>query len=862
MATTLILSTSCAPVKRPTASPHGDSASDDPSSTSGWSDVGNNGFDTAKVKNACDTTGHTAIDNDAGDTTNFHGGHSCHHHHVPSSSTLSSHPQGSLLGDSTHGQSLQRHGVEFIGNLQALPVQCDITIIPRAHPADSSANATSSLDTNDHVNSYDGNESMNILQPIRITKQHFHPCGIDNIVRLANTGTVSSDFILSLANCGVTVAMHKDENEEVRILPVQAVPSSFAVPSFDSVEEEMGRGDNMPYSYSGGETHSVEEVAVSFDFSIAVDVYQQRLDESAVAAAMLNHNNKHPHHRVNNQSWNDGTAWQEKTAQHSTTAITNMKSMEINSIMSTLENESQFIKKTLVVLGSFGFGLLICMVWTIWKLERGRRARRSSSRVQVKKVFVDNVPFEIIGTANNTATATAATKSRGGGVTSLRSHPSSLRSNNGKAQHFPEEISPIRSLVSLNEVEEEKEKVNGLPATTLDNRETKLHETLHLITPQDVTGSSSGGSTCNNEEGGKQSSSPRHWYEDFLSPRGCSKKAPRNRIDDVLFSGNEEVARSLFCSSSSSSSSNKVSPATMDHKTSFDKSKGATSSSVLNAPKKKVLVTPIERLSVSPPPSDISPLKLSKGIDSSKSPLMMSTETEETHDSSTRDDLDEPSSSIGVVDKEEKSCDVSPISLATEESSGTIKPVGTQVNTPKPMRSRTLNTPATDISISSQESQTSTTQKSRETLSSRDGLEEPPPSIDVAKDESCDVSPVSMAATDADVSSGTIKPNNAQVNTPKPKRSRTLKTPATDISISSQESQSSTSQTRKARKKFAEELAKKAGLTPPPTNKSDFSSSIARRAAEVQTPKKTLTPLSASSSPCDDEPSPFLADYW
>ncbi|KAK1740512.1 hypothetical protein QTG54_008607 [Skeletonema marinoi] len=856
MATTLILSTSCAPVKRPAASSHDDSASTVPSSTSGWSDVGNNGSSAAKVKNTCDTTGHTAIDNDAGDTNNFHGGHSCHHHHVPSSSILGSHTQGTLLGDASHGQSLQRRhgGVEFIDNLQALPLQCDITIIPRAHPNDSSANATSSLDANHHVNSHDDddNESMNILQPIRITKQHFHPCGIDNIVRLANT--VSSDFILSLANCGVTVGSSMNENEEVRILPVQAVPSSFAIPSFDSrVEDEMGRG-GMPYSYSGGEAYNVEEVAVSFDFSIAVDVYQHHLDESAAAAAMLNHNNKH-NHRVNNQSWNqDGTTRRENTAQHSTTTA-NMKSMEINSIMSTLENESQFIKKTLVVLGSFGFGLLICMVWTIWKLERGRRARRSgSSRVQVKKVFVDNVPFEIIGATHTTAAA--ANKSRGG-VTSLRSHPS-LRSNNGKA-HFPEEISPIRSSVSLNEAEEE-EKVDGLPATALDNREATLHETLHLITPQDVTGSS-GSSTSNNEEGGKQSSSPRHWYEDFLSPRGCSKKAPRNRSDDVLFSGNEEVARSLFCSSSSSDS-NKVSPATMDNKTSFDKSKGATSSSVLNAPKKKVLVTPIDRSSMSPPPSDISPLKLSKDMESSKSPLMMSTETEETHDSSTRGDLDEPPSSIGVVEKEEGSCTISPISMAaTEETSESIRPDGAHVNTPKPKRSRALKTPATDISISSQESQTPTTQKSRETLSStRGGIDKPPPSIDVAKEHFCSVSPVSMAATSE--SSESIKPRGAQVITPKPKRSRTLKTPATDISISSQESQSSTSQTRKARKKFAEELAKKAGLTPPPANKSDFSSSIKRRAAEVQTPKKTLTPLSASSSPCDDEPSPFLADYW
>jgi len=481
-------------------------------------------------------------------------------------------------------------------------------------------------------------------------------------------------------------------------------------------------------------------------------VYQQQLEESAAAAAAaaeLNHNRySNPH--GNTQSWNaDGT-----------TTMNNVKTMKIDSIMSTLEEESQFIKKTLFVLGSFGCALLICMVWTIWTMERGRRVRRSSggsSRVQVKKVFVDNVPCEI----NATSTAT---KSRGGGVTSLRS-------TEGRA-HFPEEISPIRSSVSLDEVEE-VEKVDEKVAAS-GNKEI-VHETLHLITPQDITCSSSSNSSKNDKV--QQASSPRHWYEDFLSPKGCSKKAPRNRSDDaVISSEHEEVVRSLFRSSSSSDSNKVVSPS-MDNKESFDISRGTTSNtSVLNAPKKKVLVTPIEGTSFSPPPSDVSLLKLSSDIESSKSPLMMSTETEETQDSSTRGDLDEPSSSIEIVDE----------------------------------------------------------------------------------DKSCTISPASMRITEA--STGTTKPVCTPVNTPKPKRSRALKTPATDISISSQESQASAS--LKARKIFAEELARKAGLTPNSTEKSDFSTSIARRAAEVQTPKKTLTPLSADSSVCDDEPSPFLADYW
>ncbi|KAL7496775.1 hypothetical protein ACHAWT_004950 [Skeletonema menzelii] len=756
--TTLILSTSCAPLNRPpTSSQGGDSAEADDTTTDWLSDsFGNSGA--ANGKNICVTTGHSAVDHDS---ANGHGDTSCHRH--ASSSSSLSRASSKIIARTT--QNRRHHGnrsvEKFIDKLQALPLQCDITIIPRAAPSSDLSVNTTSLNSNNDINNDIGGHDYDddvIQKPIRITKQNFHPCGLDNIVRLDGTA-VPAEFILSLANCSVRIDIKNEDDRERKskllLLPVQAVPSSFSFPSSNNVEDDLGqfvRGDT-PHAYSGGEKHNVEEVAVSFDFSIAMDVYQRQLEESAAAAAELNPNRySNPH--GNSQSWNA----------HGTTTMNNMKTMKIDSIMSTLEEESQFIKKTLFVLGSFGCALLICMVWTIWTMERGRRVRRSSggsSRVQVKKVFVDNVPCEI----NATSTAT---KSRGGGVTSLRSHPS-LRSN-GRA-HFPEEISPIRSSVSLDEVEE-VEKVDEKVAAS-GNKEI-VHETLRLITPQDVTCSSN----SSKNDKGRQSSSPRHWYEDFLSPKGCSKKAPRNRsADAVISSEHEEVVRSLFCSSSSSDSNKVVSPS-MDNAESFDISRGTTSNtSVLNAPKKKVLVTPIEGTSFSPPPSDVSLLKLSSDIESSKSPLMMSTETEETQDSSTRGDLDEPSSSMIEVVDEDKSCTISPASMRiTEASTGTTKPVCTPVNTPKP------------------------------------------------------------------------------------KRSRALKTPATDISISSQESQASAS--LKARKIFAEELARKAGLTPNSTEKSDFSTSIARRAAEVQTPKKTLTPLSADSSVCDDEPSPFLADYW
>jgi len=329
-----------------------------------------------------------------------------------------------------------------------------------------------------------------------------------------------------------------------------------------------------------------------------------------------------------------------------------------------------------------------------------------------------------------------------------------------------------------------------------------MHETLHLIAPQCEAGNSSNAS----KDGHHKDGSPRHWYEDFLSPRGCSKSAHRNR-SECLFSEKEEVARSLFCSSSSHSS-NKISPSSDV----LIKNKNA-SSSVLNAPEKKMYVTPIERSTFAPPPSDVSLLGLTKGNESSSiSPLMVSTETEgSTHNSSKPGvnltiPLDEAPSSTVVTTDNEESCTVSPVSFTSDESSGTEKLVDIQVNTPKPKSSRILKTPA-DISVSSQDSVLSTSSKRKTRESFAEEL--------VKK----------------------ISPEKK-------------KTP---------------------RNRFSDELKiKKAGLTPTSTKSGDghdFSSTIERRAADIQTPRKepkkmSLTPLSASSSPPADEPSPFLADYW
>eukprot|EP00986_Skeletonema_menzelii_P019799 scaffold29155_cov166-Skeletonema_menzelii.AAC.3 len=172
--TTLILSTSCAPLNRPPPSSHGgDSAEADDTTTDWLSDsFGNSGA--ANGKNTCVTTGHSAVDHDS---ANGHGDTSCHRH-ASSSSSLS---RASSKNIARTTQNRRHHGnrsvVKFIDKLQALPLQCDITIIPRAVPSSDLSVNTTSLNSNYDINNDIGGDEYDddvIQKPIRITKQNFH----------------------------------------------------------------------------------------------------------------------------------------------------------------------------------------------------------------------------------------------------------------------------------------------------------------------------------------------------------------------------------------------------------------------------------------------------------------------------------------------------------------------------------------------------------------------------------------------------------------------------------------------------------------------------------------------------------------
>ena len=507
---TLILSTSCAPIKssRPSddSSLDGDADINHPTTTVDWSDM--SGSSGANVrKNACSTTGHSVGVGTTTSSSKTKVDSSCHFSSAMTDPSIVSSHQDKIFHTSYRGESPRRDSVvEFVGKIQAFPLQCDITIIPRAYPNDigESLRPINETSLNSEANS---EQSIPNIEPIiRVTKQQFRPCGFDNIVRLAEEGMSSpqkgnNDLILSLSNCGVLIYL---DGEEIK-LPVQAFPSSFAFPSSSNYDHD-GSFSSYSQSMRGGEKkETVGEVSVSIDFSIALDIYQERIDtrprvndDGDSATASFGHEKNH---RVN-QSWNDDAAWGGKNVVDDTAII--IKTLEINSIMTSLEEESQFIRKTLVVLGSFGFGLLVCTAWTIWKLERRRRERRSRGRV-VKNVIVD-LPYDIIDTAT-----TAKSGGGGGGITSILS-------SNSKA-NFPDEISPIRSPVSSKA---EVGKI-GMMTTIASNNRKGMHETLHLIAPQCGTGESG------SNEGEQSNESPRHWYEDYLSPRNGSKMAKRNR---------------------------------------------------------------------------------------------------------------------------------------------------------------------------------------------------------------------------------------------------------------------------------------------------------------------------------------------
>ena len=184
----------------------------------------------------------------------------------------------------TGGRSRNIHINGDILDYRSLPIGCDVTLVPRV---------TVIQNNNDDGNSFAKNDNTIVqLRTLRIPNQQFLPCGMNNIITIdrqelvhaSTTAAVDNNvgnhdganYLLSLTNCVVNI--DKVDNSSV-VLPVTAVPSTFQF-SFHG-GNELDEYNNNVYNIGGGEVHRVGEIHSSFDFSTAVEYYNDNVRRSS-----------------------------------------------------------------------------------------------------------------------------------------------------------------------------------------------------------------------------------------------------------------------------------------------------------------------------------------------------------------------------------------------------------------------------------------------------------------------------------------------------------------------------------------------------------------------------------------------------
>ena len=410
--------------------------------------------------------------------------------------------------DSTKQDKTRKHHSDFHDKLSSLPLQCDMAIIPRiSHSALPS--------TSRHETPPSNSDKKKERATLRVENQQFLPCGMDNHITLKNlpataelsSGGGSASYFLSLTRCKVQWG-----DDSIVLLPIDAMPSTFQVSfSYDNNDSSSVWNEYDAEGFSD-DVPRFGEVRVSFDFSTAAQWYAENQTKNDSEPDSSSCESKHEN--CFSQEWNGGnennaTSWDAKT----TNRIE--RNPEINFLMVSLEEESQFLKKTLVCLGGVSFFFILAVGWTVWQIARKRRFRWN----RVKKVFdasqhTNAIPYEVGTMKSGVYTAS--------------------KENNGQFHIYPQH--------------------------NIDARDKAVYQNqvMHEITPLQPRSRSSGAptsrsihqsppSTAQSDENEKESSaSPRHWYEDYLSPRTNFNKKGRVHRSSIDTGAREDVTCSLF----------------------------------------------------------------------------------------------------------------------------------------------------------------------------------------------------------------------------------------------------------------------------------------------------------------------------
>jgi len=456
-----------------------------------------------------------------------------------------------------------------------LPLQCDVTLVPRITIPNNNNNVSSS--------------TVHKLHTLKVPNQVLNPCGINNIISIDNQELFntneegedndndgSANYLLSLTHCVVNIDM-ENNSSNITSLPITSNPSTFQFTFYkEKNDKESLWGENNnddTVFYTNGKVHRVGEIHTSYDYTTAIEYYQENV-----------------HNKKNQQQKNDEVC--NKLHNNNSTTIHNTKrsNPEVTSIMTSLEEESRFIKQTLTVLGCFGVVFTVALVLTLSKMSSTTKKKVRRRRVIVNDSWRYSVPREVVDTTGK---------------------DDSVKTDEGHATPLVDNVSPLSTVMNADE------QPTDLAAVTTSNEESKAnHETLHLVspfTPLQSAGAAAKDAKKQQDNGTRAdlNKSPRHWYEDFLSP-------PTNNLDNkpndtkFSFTAKNEVSRSLFSPLKASAAANDMPSKKGEEVIAVvEELPNDTKKQLHHLPRKELdFNTPIERSDFSPPPSSVNMLSL------------------------------------------------------------------------------------------------------------------------------------------------------------------------------------------------------------------------------------------------------------
>ncbi|KAL7464283.1 hypothetical protein ACHAXS_004619 [Conticribra weissflogii] len=415
--------------------------------------------------------------------------------------------------------------MEFREKLSSLPLQCDVTVIYPAHSWSMTG-----------VEASDGFGTGARIE-LKMENQPLRPCGRDNVVSLTGLssaygsdaerrtidGRSSNHYFIGFTNCHAIWSSENDGgyDDDTELLPVDITPYMFEVGFSGAAEdsswildgdEDEDEYDDYDEYYTGDEGDAtigkdsnfhtaVREAHVSFDFSRAMDWYVANAAKTSVVGShntaqekaescvtdLDDYNIERKDHEFNELKW---------AAKYSSINDTERKAL-----FASIQKESRTIDMTLKLL----FGMMIIFVpvlaWVVW-----RGLSVSSANFRKKGANAGMTGHR--NSCDGSSPSIDSFFSRFGVVVSRNNRKEIV----SKPEEHQYELPQCLGSVGQGIVNEVKKEIIPKPPTKHSPKLSPSKRSSDDSPPRKASIAVHGNENA-------PPASPRHWYDEYLSPR-------------------------------------------------------------------------------------------------------------------------------------------------------------------------------------------------------------------------------------------------------------------------------------------------------------------------------------------------------